>query len=287
MNIFGDSSLYGIIGCPVKHTASPAMHNEAFDSFGIHAVYVPMELHPGELKAFFSASRFLLKGFNVTVPFKRDALRYVDKADEHSKQMDSVNTIVNEDGVLKGYNTDFLGLQRSVRKNFGFSLKNRKICIIGAGGAASSALYLAVMEGAESISIVNRTFENARALSVRFKKQGAVIRAAALISPEAKDHVSSSEVVINSTSLGLKRSDPLPVPKNWLKKGQCVMDMIYNPPETNFLKAAAKAGCRTANGLDMLVYQGMQSFKIWTGKTVSYGRMRKAAQKAIFTGEKK
>ena len=278
----GDSNLYGIIGFPLGHTASPAMQNSLFKHYGMSSVYVPVQLPVKQLEDFFSTARFLFRGLNVTVPYKKEVISYVDKLDKHSAAIGSINTIKNEKNILKGYNTDFIGLHHALKKNLSITLKRKNVCILGAGGAASSAVYLALQEGAKSIVIVNRTLKRAIALAAHFKSAGVRIFVASKDTREACDHVHFSEVIINTTSLGLRSKDALPVKKSILKKNQYVFDMIYNPPITKLLANAKEKGCKTANGLDMLVYQGAEAFKIWTGKKPDPAIMRKAAKKMIY-----
>ncbi|MBN1521312.1 MAG: shikimate dehydrogenase [Candidatus Aureabacteria bacterium] len=278
----GNSSLYGIVGFPLKHTASPAMHNSLFRFFRMPAVYIPIELAPHELKLFFPLIRILFHGVNVTVPHKKAVIPFLDDVDAHSRAMDSVNTIRNSGGVLKGFNTDFIGLRMALRDAFQLKIKGKDVCILGAGGAAASAVYLSLCDGARNIFLINRTFEKALHLAAGFAMKGAGITVVRRDAPEAEECVRRSEIVLQTTSLGLRIKDPLPVEKGWLRSGQFVFDMIYNPPVTRFMKLAKKADCRVAGGIDMLVYQGAESFRIWTGKKPDPAIMKKAVLKVIY-----
>ncbi|MCK5706992.1 MAG: shikimate dehydrogenase [Candidatus Aureabacteria bacterium] len=282
MQISGDFSLYGIVGCPIKHTASPAMHNCLFNHDSIRAVYIPIELKKTQLKIFFETAKFLFSGLNVTVPYKKDVISYIDLLDKHALRMNSVNTVKRENDVLKGYNTDFIGLHKALKGNFSLSLKGKDVCILGAGGAASSALYLALQENARNIVIVNRTLKKAVLLASSFKGTGDKIFTAKKDSRKASDYINGSQIIINATSLGLKKKDPMPLKKKDLTKKQYIFDMIYNPADTKLIASAKEKGCKAANGLDMLLYQGAESYRIWTGKTPDISLMRKAVKKIIY-----
>ena len=264
---------YGIIGYPLNHTLSPVMHNAAFKEFGVDAVYKPIPLKEEGLDDFFEelkSGTCPIFGLNVTVPYKEKVIDYLDALNSLAERIGAVNTIViDPDRKLIGYNTDAPGFIAHL-KELKMETKGQRIAILGAGGSCRAILATLCMipDRPEIIRIYNRTpqrtQELVKDLGERFD----------LSIVEAVDHVEEldvehSDILINTTSVGLKKTDPSLVPGDLLHPDLFVYDLIYNPKETRLLKEAREAGARSANGLGMLFYQGVLSLQHWAARDIS------------------
>ncbi len=278
----GDCEIFGIIGKPLKHTASPAMHNALFRKYELKGIYIPFELEKVDLKLFVNFSRKFLKGFNVTVPYKKDVMKYLDEIDETARDMGAVNTVVNKNGILKGFNTDYLGLKNSLKEDLGVSIRGKNIIVLGAGGAAISAVFLCVKERANRVFLINRTFEKALKIAKKFKNRLDIKPLFLLDKDSVERAFDESELLIQTTSVGLKKSDPLIINADLLKKVKYVYDMIYKPNPTKLLAAAKKRGCKISGGIGMLCHQGAKAFQMWTGKKPDINLMKQIVEEAVF-----
>jgi shikimate dehydrogenase len=286
MVIDGSTRIVGVFGHPIEHTASPAMHNAAFDHLGLNWRYLAFDVHPDDLRGALHGIRDLhFAGVNLTVPHKLLAVKIVDSMDKEAQLLGAVNTVVVDDRQLMGFNTDGYGFKRAVREEFGMELRGRRVLILGAGGAGRALAVQCAVEGAAAIFIVNRT--RSKAVSVVEEIRKLAPRAFAVAMPiepaHIAKHLNEVDLVVNATSLGLRPDDPLPLAKfprqcKWLR----VYDTIYRPAETRFLAAARKAGAQTANGLSMLLHQGARAFEIWTGRRAPVAVMRRALHKAVY-----
>ncbi len=260
MNITGKTVLVGIFGHPVEHTLSPAMHNAAFDRLGLNWSYLPFHVLPERLGEAVDSIRALgLRGVNVTVPHKEAVIRHLDRVDEEAARIGAVNTVVNEDGVLVGYNTDGKGFVRSLEEA-GMMAGGKKIIVLGAGGAARAVCFSLLSAGASDLLIVNRTVERARRLADDVNAVRTAASAAGSLGS-----TSGYDILINTTSLGLHDRDPMPVEESLLSSGLFVCDLIYNPARTPLIAAAETRGSKAINGLGMLLWQGIFAFELWTG----------------------
>lgn len=255
----------GILGHPVAHSLSPIMHNRAAKLLGLPYTYAAFDVAPKDLKRAISSLRALgIAGLNLTVPHKEKVIPFLDKLDAEAKAIGAVNTVTMRNGLLTGSNTDGIGFIRSLKKE-GFNPKSKRAVVIGAGGSARAVGVSLLREGAKEIVIINRTKARGMALKKHLSKFGK----AAFTGPEtneAEEALTNCGLIVQTTSLGMKKADPLPAAKPSFRKGQWVYDIIYSPGETRFLKKARMNGARTINGLGMLVCQGSESFKIWTGR---------------------
>jgi shikimate dehydrogenase len=268
MKISGTTKVVAILGYPVEHSLSPAMHNAAFESMGLDYCYVAFPVHPHALKEAVLGSRALgLAGLNVTVPHKEAIMPVLDRVESEASFMGAVNTVVNKGRKLIGHNTDGRGFMRSLEEA-GVELEGKRVLLVGAGGAARAVSWY-VSERAAALSIFNRTPERAERLvsdlSINRKNVSRV---------ETLDAAGEMDVVINATSLGLREEDPLPFDVAALHEGQTVVDLIYR--ETKTLREASSRGCRVLNGLGMLLWQGMFAFELWTGQLPPAHVMRDA-----------
>ncbi len=263
--------VYGIIGDPVSHSLSPVMHNLAFRERNIKAVYGAFRVDSSELAKAVEGIRALnIKGLSVTIPHKEKIMEYLDEIDETAREIGAVNTILNQDGILKGYNTDWIGVLKAFEKN-GVNLKDKRVVVVGAGGASKAVIYALIKGGAKEIFVYNRTFERAKELQ---KKFGIIAKPW----EELKNAV--GEVIVQTTSVGLKSWDT-PVEEEIISRFKVAMDIVYLPLKTRFLSIAEKCGLKIIDGLQMLLYQGVEQFKLWTGIEPPVELMEKAIYEEV------
>jgi len=278
MAINGKTRVCAIIGDPVEHSLSPVMHNAAFQKLGLNLVYVAFKVTRNELKEAISGARSLgLRGLNVTMPHKNAVIKYLDGTDSTAKAIGAVNTILNEQGKLVGYNTDGKGAMIALQEN-GISIDEKKMLLLGAGGAAKAIAFHAAQE-VEELVIVNRTSEKAEQLAeLLCKKFGNKVKGRALSAEVLEEELETTDILVNATSVGMNPDvNRSPVPSDLLRHDLCVMDIIYNPLETKLLKDAKAVGAKVVSGLEMLLYQGAVAFEIWTNCPAPVDVMRKAA----------
>jgi shikimate dehydrogenase len=268
--------VYGLIGYPLGHSLSPKMHNAAFKALGIDAEYKLFSLAPQYFDDFLThLNNSGISGLNVTVPYKEKVLDFVELNSEllYLRKVQAVNTMLFEDGVWWGFNTDILGFSRHLKENFKPLM--RKAAILGAGGAARAVAYVLGKEKAAEIVMFDIDNAKSTATVEMVKSIFPQIKISAVNSVEKLD-IGNKDLLINATPVGLKAADPVLVSESMLHKDLFVYDLIYNPAETKLLELAGKAGARTCNGLGMLLYQGALSFEIWTGKKAPEELMRLA-----------
>jgi shikimate dehydrogenase len=279
--ISGKTKIYGIFGHPVEHTFSPGMHNAAFKKLGMDACYVPFAVRPDELETAVRAITSLgLCGLNVTIPHKEKVLAYLDDLSEEARLIGAVNTIEVQDGKLIGHNTDGRGFLRSLKENAGFNPKGKNIVFIGSGGAARAVGFSLALAGAKTILFRDIDTMKADALTSDIRERTGA--GAGSISEEAlMACAEEADCLINATPLGLKKTDPLPIPKDHILKKHLVCDLVYNPPETALLAAAKTQGAKRLPGLGMLLYQGVIAFELWTNKKAPVLVMKNALSRQI------
>ncbi|AJY77847.1 shikimate dehydrogenase [Paenibacillus beijingensis] len=276
------TTLFGVIGDPVRHSKSPLMMNRAFRETGVNGVYAAFHVGAERLGDFFAGVRAMgIRGVNVTIPHKLDVMRHLDNIDEGARAIGAVNTVVNENGVLTGYNTDGIGYVRSLKEEAEPDLAGKHIVIVGAGGAARGIVYALTGERPETVTILNRTPERAEELAAAFSTR-ADIKACAAGGESAKKACNRADIVINTTSIGMYPNvSGVPVDPGWLSEGAIASDLIYNPLQTAFLQEAERRGCRTHGGLGMFIYQGAYAFEYWTGVAAPAASMRSAVLEAL------
>ena len=263
------TGLYGVIGNPVRHSLSPALHNAAFSATGLNAVYLAFET--GDIEECLKGIRALgIKGASITIPFKTTVMPFLDEIDPLAKRIGAVNTIVNDSGRLKGYNTDAFGALKALEENV--KLPGMTCLIIGAGGAARAIGFM-LKEQDVAVSIVNRSRKRGEAL------------AASLGCPFVPlDEISGTKggLLVQTTSVGMYPDiDQCPVPENILENGMVVMDIVYLPAETRLLNLARDRGCVIISGVDMLINQGTEQFRLWTDLDPPFASMRHALKEAL------
>jgi len=277
MSQSGTKKRYAIIGDPVSHSLSPAMHNAAFRAMSMNAEYEPVRVSPENLDDFMASARKSLAGFNITVPHKSAALHSLDWVDDFAARANSVNTVLNKDGTLIGFSTDGYGLEKAIEENFGAEVAGKNFLIIGAGGAARAAAFHLLEEKAAGVIVANRTASKAETLAAELADTFPEAETDALpLADTARlaEAAEKADILVQSTSLGLRPDDPSPVPQKILRHDMPVFDMVY--AETRLLKDAAEIGAPRANGLGMLLHQGAKSFAVWTGLEPPLAAMRKA-----------
>ncbi len=255
-----------VIGRPIAHSASPKMHQPALDAEGIDARYIRLDIEPGKVGEAFERMRSLgFIGCNVTVPHKLEAMENCEVSDQ-ARALGAVNTIVFGEDGNRGYNTDGPGFMNAIVDDFGVPLASLKVVLVGAGGGAGQAISTqCAMLGVEKLVVVNRSFDKLAPLVERLRTYGAETKIVALSfdDPALSEHCLDCDLIVNTSSVGLKPGDPSILPADCIKKGHLVYDTIYQPPVTPLLAAAMKAGCRTSNGLSMLIHQGALAFQHW------------------------
>lgn len=276
------TKVFAIIGYPLRHTISPQLHNAAFKYLKYNANYVILRVKPGALKkklAELKKSR--IAGLNVTIPHKETIIRLLDGLSSEAKLIGAVNTVKAMQGKFIGYNTDGEGFLRSL-KDENILPKDKRILCLGAGGVARAIVWTLAEHGASKILIANRSKDRAKRLVSDFKREFAKcafgvtdFRAEGL-----KEWLKNSDLLINTTPLGLRPSDPLLVKPEWLTQALTVYDVIYK--DTPLVRACKKRGIVAINGLGMLVHQAALSFELWTGKRAPLGIMRDAANNVIW-----
>jgi 3-dehydroquinate synthase len=262
-------ALFGVYGDPISHSLSPVMHNKAFTFSGYNGVYFPFKVNAiGEAV---SAMKILgMRGASVTLPHKIRVMAYLDIIDAMAERIGAVNTILNEDGILTGYNSDAMGAVSALTERR--SLANQRVAIIGAGGAARAVGY-GIIENKGKVIVVNRTAKPGEQLAVDLGGD---------FSPLSEIQNIHCDILINTTPVGMFPDvDKTPVPGAIFKEGMTVMDIIYTPLQTRLINEAAAAGCDTINGLPMFVYQGAFQFELWTGLQAPVEVMREAVIEAL------
>ncbi len=275
--ISGRTKLCGVIGDPIEHTMSPAIHNAAFDRMGLDYLYVPFWVKPEGLGKAIEGMRALnIRGLNVTIPHKVAVIPLLDELDPLADKIGAVNTITNDDGVLKGYNTDATGFLQALLEK-GIEPKGKNIVILGAGGA-SRAISFILAEGGARLIILNRLLELdwaeelASRLSAIFNIE---VKALELVEENLNGVLPAADILVNATSVGMSpNTNETPVSSNLLRLGLIVIDIVYNPIRTRLLREAEAAGAETVSGVDMFVWQAALAFKRWTGVEAPLELMR-------------
>jgi shikimate dehydrogenase len=276
----------GVFGDPVEHSLSPQMQNAALKHSKIDMQYARFQISPNDLRAAIELLRKLeFVGVNLTIPHKIAALDLLDVAEENVKRIGAVNVIKVEAGKLHGFNTDGRGFGRAIREEFSVDLRDLRVMILGAGGAARAIALQCAKENSERLIIANRSFEKAQKLADELrdffagpKVLGPVARLQAIALEEAaiRFQIANVDLVVNATPVGLNRGDASPIPARLLAPHLMVYDTIYSAERTPLLSAAVEAGARGASGLSMLLHQGALAFEIWFQREAPIEVMRKA-----------
>ena len=281
-SISGRTRICGIIGDPIEHTMSPVIHNAAFKNKGVDYVYLAFKVKKEELgKAIEGVRALNIRGLNITIPHKVAVIPFLDELDHLADKIGAVNTIVNDNGVLKGYNTDATGFLQALRER-GIEPKGKSVVILGAGGASRAISYILAERGS-SLVILNRTWDKAKICADRiseiFQKEATALK---LDRENLAAALSKADILVNTTSVGMSPNiNETLVTPNLLKSSLVVFDIVYNPIKTRLLREAEIAGATTISGLDMFVWQGALAFEKWTGLKAPVELMREEVIKVL------
>ena len=297
--INASTRLCAVYGFPIRHSASPAMHNAAFARLGLNWRYLAFEVHPDNLRAAIAGAKAMqFFGLNLTVPHKLLAMQIVDALDESSKTWGAVNTVrfeaknpagewrplhefsesISGEIRTQGFNTDSDGIARSLREDLGLQLAGLKVLQVGTGGAGQVAALRLAMEGVAELFVTDYVIAKAESVAEEIRKRYPRVKVTVGFPKGEVD------LLLNATPIGLKPGDPSPFDEKQfpLRQARAVYDMIYKPAETKLLATAKAAGCKTSNGLGMLLHQGAAAFEIWTGKPAPIDVMRRALEQNVY-----
>ncbi len=277
-----------ILGYPLGHSISPVFQQAAFDHYGLDLKYEAWPTPPDDLKeAVARLRRPEAVGANVTVPHKEKIRPLLDRIEGWAHAIGAVNTVVNQNGLLSGHNTDAQGFLRALKDDAGFDPGGKVVLILGAGGSARAVAFALIQEKVGSITIANRTLERAQALAEALVPGIVDVRTAELSHKALAEIASKADLIVNCTSLGMKHGPgegQTPLKAEMIPTQALVYDLVYNPPETPLLKEAKNAGARILGGLPMLIYQGAAAFQLWTGREAPVEVMMKAARSRLSDG---
>ncbi len=266
-----NTKIIGVIGHPIKHSYSPLMHNLSFELAGLDYIYLPFDVPTTGLSDALKGMTALgIKGFNITIPHKEKISQYLTEISEEASIIGAVNTVVNDNGILHGYNTDVDGIIATL-KDYKESITDSEVSIVGAGGAARSVIYTLIRNfKVRKINIVNRTYEKAESLRDYFSTKMLFdkIKTFELIPPDVTKVFKNSKLIINTSSIGMFPNEddaPTMIARSFNSK-QIVFDVVYNPVKTKFLALAEEQGATVLDGLTMFVEQGASSYELWTGE---------------------
>ena len=280
MNIKGSTNIVGLIGHPVEHSFSPPMHNAAFKALGMDYAYVAFDVDPSNLESAIDGAKSLnVKGFNVTIPHKIEVMKHLDEIDEVARLIGAVNTIDFKD--MKGYNTDGIGAVKAIEEVS--PIKNRKVVVAGAGGASRAISFYITKYGADELTILNRNVEKAQNLAQDVLDSGLIANVKAGSVSEIKGYLADADILIDTTPVGMHPNiDDEPIAKSVdMHEDLVVFDAVYNPNETVLIRQAINAGAKPVYGIKMLLYQGAESFRIWTGREAPVDVMEDALKRTL------
>lgn len=264
---------YAVIGDPIDHSLSPNIHNAAFKELGLDCTYIAYRIPKGELvEGLESLKKIQIAGFNVTIPHKIEIMKYLNKVDECCSIIGASNTVTNNNGTLKGYNTDMDGFLEPIKRKK-IPVKGTNALLLGAGGAARAIIAGFAKEKISSITISNRTKEKATSLVQFAKKIG--VNANAISLDEIGNSISEYKFIVNATSIGLK-NEQTPLPTDTLSQDSVVYDIVYMPMNTDLIKKSKEKGATIIYGYEMLLGQASRAFEIWHGTKAPYEAMKRA-----------
>jgi shikimate dehydrogenase len=278
-----------LIGYPLRHSISPFFQQAALDHYHLNTKYLAWEVAPeGLAGALERLGRPEYLGANVTIPCKEKVLPFLDRLEGQAREIGAVNTIAKDKGALVGYNTDGQAFLRALREKGGLEPRGQQVVLLGAGGAARALAFSLLRAGIRSLTIYNRGLERAQKLAADLQKVLASSqKVQALPWEERLSGLPPCQLIVQATPLGTGEDSTSPLTARLIPRGVLAFDLVYNPPETPFLKEAKKAGARALGGLPMLVYQGAASFELWTGQNAPLEVMFQAAEKALKSSQGK
>ena len=276
----GKTKPFAVLGHPVGHSLSPAMHNPALQAMGLDAAYLAFDVVPERVLEVLASMEVMgFGGVNLTVPHKEVAFAGFDRLDPSAQVMRAVNTVQFTPDGMVGHNTDGVGFLRAAEEAFGEGLRGADVFVAGAGGAGRAVAIASAQAGAARVVLYNRTAAKAERLAEELEALGA--DAEVSVTDQGGD-AASSQWVINGTSLGMKADDPPLLPAAAFRPGQRVMDLIYVQPVTPFMAPAMEAGAEAVNGLGMLLHQGVKALEIWLDREIPVDVMRTGLEQAVY-----
>ena len=283
MHIDGSTTIAGVFGAPIVHTASPAMHNAAFEALEMNWAYLAFHVDPQNLPTALRGARDMgVVGINLTVPHKILALDCVDEIDAEARKLGAVNTVSVEKGQLRGFNTDGYGFLKAVKEEFNLSIRGKRVLVLGAGGAGRAIAVKCALEGAAKVMVANRTAAKIEPIAREIRNTKSGFSAIGLTTDEIHKVIHEVDLVVNATSVGLKEGETLGLDAALFSARLLVYDTIYRPAQTELLHVAEGSGAKVANGLSMLLHQGARAFEIWTKRKAPLAVMRRALRAAVY-----
>ena len=264
---------FAVIGDPIDHSLSPTIHNAAYRELEMECTYIAYKVDKGELATGIeSLKKIKIAGFNVTIPHKIEMMRYLDNVDETCKKIGAVNTVLNDDGILRGFNTDMDGFLEPIKRKE-IPIKNSRVLLLGAGGASRAIVAGFQKESAKNIVIVNRTKENGERLAQFSNEIG--LNATSIHLEEMNEINSRFDFVVNASSLGL-RGEKSVIPDSVIDEQTTVYDIVYKPLKTDLINIAKENNCKIIYGYEMLLGQAIRSFEIWLDQKAPYEAMKRS-----------
>ena len=286
MAISAKTLVFAVLGHPIGHTLSPVMHNASFEALGLDALYLAFDMPPEHLMdGLRSMGRLGFKGVNLTVPLKEVAFRGVDEVSESARLTGSVNTAqFLPDGRICGHSTDGDGFLLALQEAFEATPQDKRIFMLGCGGAGRAVAITCAVAGASEIVLADLDQDRMEALQKELQTVSPriTIKLADTVPAKWPSMTRHTDIIVQASPVGMKPTDPSPLPPEAFRPDQLVFDMIYMYPETAVMRAAAPAGAHAVNGLGMLLHQGAKSFEIWTGQQADVEAMRKALEAAVY-----
>jgi len=286
MKLSGHTRTYAVLGHPIGHSLSPVMHNAAFQSLEMDAVYLAFDVRPERLLSVLSLLAELgFGGVNLTVPLKETAFNEISDLDDSARRLGAVNTVkFLADGTLRGHNTDGDGFLTAVEEAFGVGVAGRSLLLLGTGGAGRAVALTCAARGAGRVALSDIEQQRAERVAAEIGEMAPTVDVQlALSGPQDLERTCrEADLVVHCTPVGMKEGERSLLGASAFRAGQMVFDLIYMYPETALMKAARQGGARTANGLGMLLHQGARAFTIWTGRPAAVEAMRSALQKQVY-----
>jgi shikimate dehydrogenase len=282
----GHTQPFAVLGHPIGHTLSPVMHNAAFESLGLDAIYLAFDVAPESLMGVLPIMKTMgFRGVNLTVPLKEVAFKGIADLDVSARTLGAVNTVEFTPAGLRGHNTDGKGFLTALREAFDFSVKGRTLFVLGCGGAGRAVAITTASEGAGRLILADLDAGRCQT----------VARDIATLSPATRVELAGpspaewmrlthqADLIVQATPVGMKADDICPLSPSAFRRDQLAFDLVYNRPSTCFTQTASEGGARSVNGLGMLLHQGAEAFTIWTGRPAAVDVMRKALEKALYS----
>lgn len=272
MNSINRDKIIGLIGQNIQGSLSPQIHNYLANVMGLKYYYFLFDIEPGELKKAVEGVKTLdIKGVNITIPHKSDVIEHLDEVDEHVKKIGAVNTVLNVNGKLVGFNTDVGGFDE-LAYNKGVTFGDKNVVLLGAGGAARAVLYYLKDQNLEQLYLSNRTLSRAEEVKEDFDELIDNINIVEWNSKDKGEAVRNSDIIINTTPLGMENryKEQSPVNSESINENQILIDLVYKPRVTKFLSFGQNKNAKIISGIEMLVYQAVESFELWTDEEVEY-----------------